>query len=47
MYEGVKLGILYTANFDESPNLDTTFFGKENKTGSDKIKVEERFLISE
>ena len=36
-----------TAKFDENSNLSTMYLGRIDMTQSDKIKVEERFPISE
>ena len=47
MYEGVKLEELSTAKFDENSDLSATYLGRIDMTRSSKIKVEEKFLISE
>ena len=47
MYDEVKLEISYTTKFDENSDLSTTYLGRIDITRSDKIKVEEKFPISE
>ena len=47
VYEAVKSEILYITWFDENSNLGTTYLGRGNMTGSDKIKTEKRFPIGE
>ena len=47
MYEGINSEILSTTRFDENPDLSTTYLGIVNITRGSKIKVEERFPISE
>ena len=47
MYEGVKLEVLSTTRFDESSDLSTTYLGRIDMTRASKMKVEEKFPISE
>ena len=47
MCDGDTLEILCTTKFDENSNLSTVYFGRIDMTRSDKIKVEERYPISE
>ena len=47
MYEGVKSEVLSTTKFDESSDLSTTYLCKIDMTRAIKIKVEEKFPISE
>ena len=46
VYEGVKSEI-YTTKFDGNSHVGATYLGKENMTRSEKIKVEDKFPISE
>ena len=45
LYEGIQSEILRTTGFEENSDLSTTYLGKEDKTKSNKIKVEESFPI--
>ena len=47
MYEGVKSEVLSTTKFDENSDLSTTYLGRIDMTRASKIKVKERFPISE
>ena len=47
MCDGVRSEVLCTTNFDNNPDFSTTYLGRIDMTGSDKIKVEERFPTSE
>ena len=47
MYDGVKSEVLSTTKFDENSDLSTMYLDRINMTRLDKIKVEERFPISE
>ena len=47
MYDGFKSGVLPTTKFDENSNLSATHLARIDMTRSDKIKMEERFPISE
>ena len=47
MYEGVKSDVLSNTKFDENSDLSTTYVGRIDMTRASKIKVEEKFLISE
>ena len=47
MNGGVRSEVLCTTEFDENSDLSTTYLGRTDMTRSDKIKVEERFPISE
>ena len=47
MYEGIQPEILSTMIFDENSDLSTTYLGKVGNTRASKVKVEERFPISE
>ena len=38
---------LHTTRFDENSDLSTTYLSKSDKTGNDKLRVEESFPISE
>ena len=46
-YEGIKSEILNTTRFNENSDLSKTYLGRSNMTRSDKMVVEERFLITE
>ena len=46
-YEVVLSQIIGTTRFDENLDLSTTYIGRVDITRESKIKVEERFLISE
>ena len=47
MYEWIQSEILSSTRFDENSDLSTTYLGKVGTTRASKIKVEEKFLISE
>ena len=47
MYKGVKSEVLCTTKFEENSDLSTIYLGRIDMTGSSKIKVEEKFPISE
>ena len=47
VYEGVRLEILYATKFNENSDLGTAYLGRVGMTWSDKIKAEEKILISE
>ena len=47
MYEGVHSKALSTTKFDENSDLTTTYLGRIDMTRASKIKVEEKFHISE
>ena len=47
MYDGVKSEKLSTTKFDKNSDLSTTYLCRINIIRLDKIKVEERFPISE
>ena len=47
MYEGVKSEVLSTTKFDENSDLSTAYLGREDMTIASKIKMEEKFPISE
>ena len=47
MYEGIHLEILSTMRFNENSDLSTTYLGKTGTTRASKIKVEEKFPVSE
>ena len=47
MYDGVKSEVSHTMKFDENSYLCTTYLGRIDMTRLDKIKVEERYSISE
>ena len=47
MYEEIQSEILSTARFDENSGISITYLGRVNITRASKIKVEERFPISE
>ena len=47
MYEGVKSEVLSTTKCDENSDLSTTYSCRIDLTRASKIKVEEKFLISE
>ena len=47
IYKGIQSDILSTARFDENSDLSTTYLGGVDTTRPSKIKVEERFSISE
>ena len=47
IYNGIQLEILSITRFDENSDLSTTYLGRVDKTRASKIKVEERFPISE
>ena len=47
MYEGIQSEVISTTRFDKNTDLSTTYLGKTNMSRVSKIKVEERFPISE
>ena len=47
MYEGIQSEVISTTRFDENSDLSTTYLGRVDTTRASKIKVEERFPISE
>ena len=47
MYKGIHSEILSTTRFDENSDLSTTYLGRVDIRRASKIKVEERFPISE
>ena len=47
MHEGIQSEVISTARFDENTDLSTTFLGKTDMNRVSKIKVKERFLISQ
>ena len=47
MYDRVRSEVLCTTKFDENSDLSTRYFSMIDKTRLNKIKVEERFPISE
>ena len=47
MHDGVWSEVFHTTKFVENSDLNKTYFGRIDMTSSDKIKVEERFSISE
>ena len=47
IYEGVQSEILSTTRFNENSDLSTTYLGRVDITRASKIKVKERFPISE
>ena len=47
MYDAVNSQVLSTIKFDENSDLSTTYLGRIDMTGANKIKVEEKFPISE
>ena len=47
MYEGIQAEVISTTRFDENTDLSTTYLGKMDIKRASKIKVEERFPISE
>ena len=47
MYKGIHTEILSTNRFDENSDLRTTYLGRVDTTRTSKIKVEERFPVSE
>ena len=47
MYEGLKSEVLSTAKFDKNSDLSITYLGRIDMTKVSKIKVEEKFPISE
>ena len=47
MYEGVHVGVIYSARFDENSDLSTTYLGRTRVTRETKVKVEEKSPISE
>ena len=47
MYEGIQSGVISTIRLDENSDLSTIYLGRIDTTRSSKIKVEERFPISE
>ena len=44
MYEGIHSEVIKTTRFDEKSDLSTTYIGKIDITGVNKIKAEEIFL---
>ena len=47
MYEGIQYEVMSTTRFDENSDLSTTYLGRVDTNRVSKIKVEERFAISE
>ena len=47
MSEGVQSEVLSTTRFDENSDLGMTCLGRIEMTGANKIKVEQKFSISE
>ena len=47
MCEGIQTEEISTTRFDENSNLSTTYLGRMAITRASKIKVEERFPVSE
>ena len=47
MYEGIQSEVISTTRIDENSDLSKTYLGRTNITRVSKIKVEERFPISE
>ena len=47
IYKGIHSEILNTPRFDENSHLSTTYLGRVDTTRTSKIKIEERFPISE
>ena len=47
MYEGIQSEVISKMRFDENLDLSTTYLGRVDTTRVSKIKVEERFPISE
>ena len=47
MYDGVKSIVSHTTKIDENSDLSTTYLGRIEMTGSDNIKAEEKFPVSE
>ena len=46
VYQGLEWEILYIITFDKNSDLRTTCLDKEYMTGSDQLKAEERFPIT-
>ena len=47
MYEGIQSEVISTTRFDENSDLSTICLGRINIARASKIKVEEKFPISE
>ena len=47
MYEGIETEVINTTRFDENSDLSTTYLCRVDTTRARKIKVEERFPITE
>ena len=47
MYKGIQSEVISTTRFDENLDLSTTYLGQVDTTRVSKIKVKERFPISE
>ena len=47
MYEGIQSEAISTTRFDKNLDLSTTYLGRVDITRASKVKVEERFPISE
>ena len=47
MYKGIQSEVISTTRFDENSDLSTTYLGRIDTTRVSKIKVEEKFPISE
>ena len=47
IYEGIQSEILSTTRFDENSDLSAIYLGRVDITRTSKIKVEERFPLSE
>ena len=47
MYEEIQSEVISTTRFDENSDLSTTYLGRVDITRASKIKMEERFPISD
>ena len=47
MYEGIQSKVISTTRIDENPDLNTKYLGRTDVTRASKIKVADRFPISE
>ena len=46
IYEGVHVDVVYSARFDESSDLSTTYLGTTRVMRETKVKAEKKFPIS-
>ena len=47
MHDGIQSEVIHTTRFDENSDLSITYLGRMDITRANKIRVEEKFSISE